>query len=136
MEKPDTVHPNTGEKGNLLIMKKKSTGYEEVKYISFPKSLSFLDYSDIAYDGKRLAVLSQESSAVYIAELSDTWNLNHNGNIYYFPIYNNYPVYCNLEGITFINETTLGLVSDSSKKKQPSHCKEKSEMFHIWKIRE
>ena len=135
LEKPNTLNQNTNEVGNILVLKKKNGFYEEFAYLSLPGNVNFDDFSDIAWNGSKIAVLSQESSALWVGELNEDMSWKNTSTTYYFPKRDGEYLYCNLEGISWINETTLVLVSDTSKKKQPSLCKEKSEMIHIWKIK-
>jgi hypothetical protein len=101
-----------------------------------PALISGLDYpTDIAWNGSKIAIISQESSALWVGELTEDLTWKNAGTIYYFPKREGEYLYCNLEGVSWINESTIVLVSDTSKKKQPSICKEKSEMIHIWKIK-
>ena len=134
-EKPNTLNQSTNEVGNILVLKKKNGYYEEFAYLSLPKNVNFDDFSDIAWNGSKIAVLSQESSSLWVGELTEELTWKNAGNTYYFPKREGEYLYCNLEGISWINETTIVLVSDTSKKKQPSICKEKSEMIHLWKIK-
>lgn len=134
-EKPNTLNQSTNEVGNILVLKKKNGYYEKFAYLSLPKNVNFDDFSDIAWNGSKIAVLSQESSSLWVGELTEELTWKNAGNTYYFPKREGEYLYCNLEGISWINETTIVLVSDTSKKKQPSICKEKSEMIHLWKIK-
>lgn len=134
-EKPNTINQNTNEIGNILVLKKKNNYYEEITYIPLPKTLSFDDFSDISWSGSKIAILSQESSALWIGEFNEDWTWKNSGTTYFFPKIDGEYLYCNLEGISWINDNTIVLVSDTSKKKQPSVCREKSEMIHIWKLK-
>ena len=136
LEKPSTLNLGSKERGNILVLRKTNNKYQQVSFLPIPQQVGFLDYSDIAWNGSKFAILSQESSALWVGELDTAMNWKNSGKLYNFPLEEGLPKYCNLEGITWINENTVALVSDSAKKKQPPRCKEKSEMIHIWELKE
>jgi hypothetical protein len=86
-------------------------------------------------------VLSQETSALWIGRvredppgLDELWE--DEGDIVQFPTDSDgRKVYCNLEGITWLDGTTLAVVSDRAKrKKQPKRCRRKDESIHIFRL--
>lgn len=105
--------------------------------LELPAQAAFDDYSDLALlpegDGRhRLAVLSQESAAVWIGVLTTKpLALSSPGIVYGFPKAAGKTQYCSLEGIAFLDPTTVALVSDRSK----SHggCT-KAEAVHIFAL--
>eukprot|EP00557_Chaetoceros_sp_GSL56_P001582 CAMPEP_0176500304 /NCGR_PEP_ID=MMETSP0200_2-20121128/13454_1 /TAXON_ID=947934 /ORGANISM="Chaetoceros sp., Strain GSL56" /LENGTH=613 /DNA_ID=CAMNT_0017898911 /DNA_START=1723 /DNA_END=3561 /DNA_ORIENTATION=- len=124
------------EKGNgkIVLMKKKDCLWQTLRVIDVPSTAYFTDYSDISIrpNGK-VAITTQEDSAVWIGQLTGIQNgklLNPDTvsfdatvhEVYYFPKSNTcQTIYCNVEGITFINDDMLMAVSDQMKKggKQP-----------------
>lgn len=120
--------------GQMIMMKKNASHpegciWETVKNISIPKTAHFRDYSDIdvTNDGK-IAITSQEDSALWIGQLFgvedgfiDPENIVFNESaylVYDFPKSNEcLTVYCNIEGITFINDEMVMAVSDKMKGK-------------------
>lgn len=113
-----------------------SCAWEPDNVIDIPRAASFLDYAGMAIHpglGK-IAILSQEDAAVYIADFDiDSLTIKDDGAIYHLPrdAHCN-KVYCNAEGIQFLDEYRLIIVSDKAKKDQPFHCDEKDQSVHIF----
>jgi hypothetical protein len=118
--------------------------WKTIKTINIPATAFFTDYSDISIrpDGK-VAIVTQEDSAVWIAKLLGVNDGIINpalvefddevGEVFNFPKSNNcQTVYCNVEGVTFINDDKLMVVSDQTKGngKQPFYCMEKDQSIH------
>jgi len=137
-----------GHKGNgqMILMKKDNCIWKTIKTINIPKTADFTDYSDISIrpDGK-VALTTQEDSAVWIGQLLGVTDgmLDPNAvefdnevhKVYSFPKSNIcQTVYCNIEGVEFINDDMLMFVSDKMKKhgKQPFQCLEKDQSIHAF----
>ena len=123
--------------GEMVMMKKSVSEsnciWETVKKISIPKSAYFRDYSDIEVSPSgRVAITSQEDSRIFVGQLLGISNgvLDPDAiafdeekfKLYDFPKSDGcMTVYCNIEGITFINDEMIMAVSDKMKKrgKQP-----------------
>ena len=139
-----------GDKGNgqMVLMKKNNCVWETVKVIDVPKTADFTDYSDLSIrpNGK-VAITTQEDSAVWIGQLLgvtdgkidpsvvafDEDKKSHQ--VYYFPRSDTCKIsYCNVEGVTFINDDMLMVVSDQmkGKGKQPYWCLEKDQSIHAF----
>ena len=101
--------------------------WETVRVINIPKSAQFIDYSDIdiSSDG-RVAITSQENSAVWIGAVVGFENgiinpdlfefVNDSGVTYQFPKSSDcHTMYCNMEGIHWMNNEMLLGVSDKMK---------------------
>ena len=104
--------------------------------IALPSKARFEDFADLAVipeaDGVyRVAVLSQESSALWVGMLSmSPPAIVDAGIVYDFPKENGRLAYCRLEGVTFIDRNTFGLVSD--RPKNAGDCT-KTEAVHVFK---
>ena len=140
--------------GRLVLMKKnevKGTDclWETVRGVSIPKSASFLDYSaiDITDEG-RVAITSQEDSAVWLGHTSGISNGIIDPGVFEFEdddssVMLQFPkdggchtVYCNIEGIHWMNDDMLMAVSDKMKSKgrQDFRCHEKDQSIHAFVI--
>lgn len=142
--------------GRLVVMKKNVTGdsnggclWETVRIIHIPKSVNFMDYSDISVrpDGK-VAITSQEDSALWIGQIDGIKDgilrpeqlgfiEDDEYDLYQFPLSDKCKKsYCNVEGITFINDDMVMAVSDKmkGKGKQPFHCFEKDQSVHVFAL--
>jgi len=106
--------------------------------IKLPKDLLFENFAGITVKGNRMAVVSQVSSAVWVGQLQeDGWGLVDEGQVYIFPkSKRGNTVYCNTEGIDWINENKLVFVSDRKKPGQNKRCSKKEQSIHIFRIPE
>ena len=131
--------------GRIVLMKKNtvpnpdipgelSCVWETVRMIHIPKSAEFIDYSaiDISQDG-RVAITSQENSALWIGAAvgidngiidPDAFEFEKDSGVtYQFPKSDDcHTIYCNIEGIHWMNDEMLMGVSD----------KMKGEIYIIW----
>ncbi|MGB6019328.1 MAG: hypothetical protein WBF77_07000 [Sulfurimonadaceae bacterium] len=123
--------------GTIQVFEKKKKKWKRIRSINLPKTLQFMDYSgiDISADNT-LAVSSQESSAIWIAKLDVVaWKTVDNGKVYSFPkSKKGDTLYCNVEGVSWINQHQLVVVSDAKKSSQPKRCKKKEQSIHILKF--
>ena len=136
--------------GRVVIMKKREENgaclWETVRVVAIPKSAEFLDYSaiDITNDG-RVAIASQEHSAVWIGrakgvsegkiDLSKFDFDADSGSVLQFPKDGDCrTMYCNIEGIHFMNDEMLMAVSDKmkGKGKQDFRCHDKDQSIHAF----
>lgn len=125
---------NDAGHGEVVLMKKtvasnNTCSWETVKRISIPKSAYFRDYSDIEVSSSgKVAITTQEDSAMWMGTLTgindgilDPENLAFNESdykVFDFPKSNEcLTIYCNVEGITFINDEMVMAVSDKMKGK-------------------
>jgi len=117
-----------------------------VQTLEIPKSANFQDYSAISVDSSgKVAVTSQEESQLWIGQLLlDEENLydpektdfiSDNGKVLDFPRDTNCDVvFCNIEGIHWMNDELLVAVSDKmkSKGKQDFRCLEYDQSIHMF----
>ena len=139
--------------GKVVAMKKTilddgSCQWSTLKKINIPKSADFEDYSAITMDPNtgRVAISSQEESQVWIGQLlgqipGGLWDLDalefddNIGDVYDFPKNDKCEtIYCNIEGITLINDSTILAVSDKMKSKQDFSCFAKDQSAHLFVI--
>jgi hypothetical protein len=113
--------------------------YETQQVINLPKSVNFVDYSSIARRGDKIAIASQESSRLWVGKIDlVTFEVIDGGHhIYDFPRNDNCEiVYCNIEGIDFINDNMLIAASDQMKSggRQSFRCLAKDQSVHVFVI--
>jgi len=128
--------------------------WSTIRVIPLPKSAYFRDYSDISMDTNgRVIVSSQEDSQVWIGQLtgqvadqenvepSGLWDIDNlsfdedQGVIYDFPKNDNCEtIYCNIEGVHWLNSEMFIAVSDKmkSKGKQDYRCFDKDQSVHVF----
>jgi uncharacterized protein YjiK len=133
------------ERGNGKIVasrlsrEKEHCVWKTVDVIDIPKAASFKDYSGMAIhrNMRKMAVLSQEDSAVYVADF-DLELLRFrgtNGVVLQLPRDSECRIkYCNAEGIAFMDEYRLMIVSDKAKSRQPFECLQNDQSVGIFAV--
>ena len=124
--------------GRIKVFEKKKKKWKYIASIRIPQSLEFVDYSGIDISEQNiLAITSQESSAIWVGGLDiENWQIGDIGITYYFPKdKNGNKTYCNIEGISWVANNLLVVVSDAKKKTQPDECEEKEQSIHIVSIK-
>ena len=120
--------------GTIKVFEKKKKKWKLAQTISLPKTLQFIDYSglDIKADNT-LAVTTQESSALWIGKLDvEHWQIIGDGKVYTFPkSKKGKTTYCNVEGVAWISNDQLVVISDAKKNSQPKACKKKEQSIHV-----
>ena len=114
--------------GNGTILVLQSTGgilpdeWEVVTTIQLPSnSASFDDYAglDVTSDGT-IAVVSQQDAKLWLGQLDfDTWTIvgdEDAGTTYTFPKENGSVVFCNVEGVSFLESNRIVISTDSDDK--------------------
>jgi hypothetical protein len=125
--------------GRIKVFETKGKKWKYIASIRLPLSLHFKDYSGIDINNKRiLAITSQESSAVWLGELDvENWKIVGLGHVYKFPRdRNDNMIYCNIEGVSWIADDRLVVVSDkkTDNDEQPEECRDKDQSIHIISI--
>lgn len=132
--------------GRMVVMKKSySSGnclWVTLKTIKIPPEVTFQDYSAATLYGDALAITSQEDSKLWIGRIlfsSSPFEIKilEGGKIFNFPRDDNCNlVYCNIEGISFLNERMLVAVSDKMKSggRQDYTCLHKDQSIHVFSL--
>jgi hypothetical protein len=104
------------------------------RQIYLPKQAEFEDYAALAYRDGKIAVVSQASARLWVAEIDEKKRsvVRRSSAIYRFPNKS----YGNVEGIAWLTPDTLIAVSDRKKPQQPSRCADKDQSIHIFRIPE
>lgn len=121
--------------GRIVVSKRATRAdgectWEVIDTIAVPSLAAFQDYSAMAYhrDMKKLAILSQEDAAVALLDFDlDTLRFADDaeagGVVWHLPRDANCDVvYCNAEGIAWLDEYRVLIVSDKAKSKQDVAC--------------
>jgi len=137
--------------GRIVVMKKEIKDgvcqWSTVRTIHIPSSAEFRDYSALSMtqEGK-VAISSQEESQLWVGQLvgvngAGGWNIEEMefdpdaGKIYDFPKNEGcHTVYCNIEGVHWLNNDMIIAVSDKmkSKGKQDFRCFNKDQSVHVF----
>jgi hypothetical protein len=138
--------------GRVVAMRKNTTGdtcvWETIKVMNVPTSADFLDYSGMDMNDKDTVLISsQENSQMWMGKLlgktdDGSWDidamgfdLDHSDRVYSFPKSPDCKtIYCNVEGIHFLNDEMIIGVSDKmkSKGKQDFRCFDKDQSIHAF----
>ena len=110
--------------------------------IKLPKAVQFQDYSGMAVDGCRVAVVSQEESMLWVGVFDEkSWEWRDDGRQYRFPRTADGEVhYGNIEGVAWLSESRIVVVSDQRKSEmkgkqgQPLRLAEKDQSVHIFDL--
>ncbi len=110
--------------------------WRHIGTIELPATVEFEDYAGLALDGSRIAIVSQACSSLWIGSLDNSsWTIDGNGQVYDFPRSSKgKTVYGNAEGVCWIAEDRIVIVSDRRKSDQPKRCGEKDQSIHVFEI--
>ena len=123
--------------GRIQVFQAVRDTWRHVDTIRIPKSVTFEDYSALDVRERRVAVVSQASSGVWIGSFApDSWDLMDDGLVYSFPTdAENRTVYCNAEGVAWLAADRLAIVSDRMRpSKDRKRCRQKDQSVHIFAL--
>jgi hypothetical protein len=124
------------ETGGLLVFRRGRRNWKQVTTARLP-GLDLADYSAVSLAGDRLAVVSQESSAVWVGGFAtDTWAATGPGDTYLFPRGSDGEVsYRTVEGVCWLGPDRIAVVSDRGKRAANGHRdRSKEESLHIFDL--
>lgn len=123
-------------KGRIHMLQLVRGTWQPVALIKLPPEANFKDYSDLALRGDRLAVVSQESSKVWVGRLRiGAWTIAGPGRRYEFPrTKKGKKRYYTVEGISWMSPTTFVAVSDCRKKEHPERCYRTDQCIHLFSL--
>jgi hypothetical protein len=122
--------------GRIQVLQRAGTVWKAVASIALPPSVKFEDYSGVSLRGARIAVVSQQTSRLWIGTLRfRDWTIAGRGTIYDFPrTRKGNPKYCTLEGLCWLSPRTFVLVSDLCKGKYSRRCRKRDQSIHIFQV--
>jgi hypothetical protein len=122
--------------GRIHVFRPGDGQWERVGKIQLPETVLFEDYSGIAVDGDRIAVISQVSSALWLGRLAPSgWEVAGDGICYALPRgADGGIVYGTAEGVSWMGPDQLVMVSDKAKPEQDPRCRDKDQSIHIFRI--
>ncbi|MCU7930169.1 MAG: hypothetical protein KZQ90_05170 [Candidatus Thiodiazotropha sp. (ex Codakia rugifera)] len=136
-------HCKSGDKGTdsghglIQVFKRQKKSWKRIGKIKLPEEADFEDYADIAIRGNKLAIVSQACSALWVGKLSfSPLKISGKGKVYYFPLdKKDRCVYCNVEGVDWLTDNRVLLVSDRIKTDdQKGRYARKDKSIHIMRI--
>jgi hypothetical protein len=127
-------------KGRIQVFKRAGETWEHAGTLKLPKTVRFRDYTSLDLHNGFLTVISQASSALWTGRLDGLPDgpedlFEDDGQSFLFPRdEKGRTMYCNLEGVTWLGDDRLVVVSDKSKADQPRRCARKDQLIHIFKL--
>lgn len=107
--------------GSLQVFrrKKKGDGWKHKDTLRLPAAAAFDDYAGLSVSGDRVAVVSQESSALWVGTLAaDAWSFTDDGEVFHFPRDGEGRArHCTVEGVAWLDARRLVVVSDQANKR-------------------
>lgn len=99
--------------------KKKGDGWKHRDTLRLPAAADFEDFAGLSVRGDRVAVVSQESSALWVGTLAwDAWSFTDDGEVFHFPRDEEGRArYCTIEGVAWLDARRLVVVSDQANKR-------------------
>lgn len=122
--------------GRIHVLQRAGTVWKSVARIAVPPSVKFEDYAAVALRGSRIAVVSQQTSRMWIGTLRfRDWTVAGKGTIYDFPLTKKgKPKYCTLEGLFWLSPSSFVMVSDLCKGHHAKRCSKRDQSLHIFKL--
>ncbi len=122
--------------GRVHVLVEDAERWRSVATLDLPQALRFRDFSAISVSGDRVAVLSQESSALWVGRLrADRWEIMGEGAVFVFPKDDDgHTVYRTVEGVTWLTERTLAVVSDRDSSRSGSVAHDKDQSVHLVRL--
>jgi hypothetical protein len=123
-------------RGRIHVLERRARVWQPVARIKLPRHANFKDYAGMALRGERLAVVSQESSRLWVGRLRRRqWTISGRGRIYDFPrTKKGKCLYFTVEGTSWLSPRTLVAVSDLRKKRHPKRSERTDQSIHVFKI--
>jgi hypothetical protein len=121
--------------GRIPVFRRGRRNWKHQTTIKLPKTLWFADYSSLSITGERIAVVSQESSALWLGSFAPaTWELAGPGSTYLFPRdAHGAVVYCSIEGVCWLRGDAFVVVSDRAKaRKRDGRRRATDQSLHIF----
>lgn len=122
--------------GRIVVLEKRKQVWEPAALIKLPREAAFKDYAALALRGRRLAVLSQKSSRLWIGVLRRAdWSIVGAGRTYDFPrTTKGKRLYCTVEGLDWLSANTFMMVSDLCKRGYPDRCRRADQAAHVFQV--
>jgi hypothetical protein len=122
--------------GRIHVLQRSGTRWKPVARIKLPKTVRFADYSAVALRGRRIAVISQQTSRLWTGTLRfGTWTIADEGTTYEFPRTKKGKIqYRTVEGLCWLTDRTFVCVSDLAKPHHKERCQKKDQSIHIFKL--
>jgi hypothetical protein len=122
--------------GRIHVLERRGRIWDSVARIKLPRHAKFKDFAGLALRADRLAVVSQESSRLWVGRLRrGKWTISGGGHVYEFPrTKKGKKQYYTVEGISWLSPRTLVAVSDLRKKRHPKRSAKTDQSIHVFRL--
>ena len=122
--------------GRIHVLQKRGGRWQSTACIKLPRRAAFEDYSAVAVRGTHIAVISQQTSRLWLGVLRcSDWTIPRAGRVYDFPrTRKGKPRYCTVEGICWLSPTRFAVVSDAAKPGEGKRCRKTAQSIHIFSL--
>jgi len=120
--------------GRIHVLQKHGARWKSTARIKLPRRAAFEDYSAVAVRGDRIAVISQQTSRLWLGVLRRRdWTIARPGRVYDFPrTKKGKRRYCTVEGISWLSPSTFVVVSDLTKPDSSARCRKTGQSIHVF----
>ena len=122
--------------GRIHVLQRAGAVWKPVGRITLPRSVTFEDYSGISLRGRRLGIVSQQSSRLWVGTIRfDDWTIAGEGQTYDFPRTRNGKIkYATLEGICWLSDRSFVCVSDFAKPDSKKRHRKTDQSIHVFTL--
>jgi len=122
--------------GRIHVLQRSGTVWKPVARIKLPPTVKFEDYAAVALRGRRIAVLSQQSSRLWIGTLRfGDWTITDRGSTYEFPRTKKGKIkYATLEGLCWLRDRSFVCVSDFARQGCTKRQRKLDQSIHVFKL--
>jgi len=123
-------------RGRLHLLEKKGAWWQSSAQIKLPRSVRFEDYAAVSLRGNRIAIISQQTSRLWIGTLRrGAWTIAGDGRIYDFPrTKKGKRLYCTAEGLCWLSPSRFVVVSDLAGDDCNKRCRRTDQSVHIFRL--
>ena len=122
--------------GRIHVLQRVRPAGKPEATLALPRRVMVEDSSAVAIRGTRIAIVSQESSRLWVGTIRfRDWSIVGRGRIYGFPrTRKGKRQYCTVEGVNWIGPRAFVMVSDLSKKHHAKRCDKHDQAIHVFRI--
>jgi hypothetical protein len=127
--------------GHIQVFRRTDGDWRHTGTIKLPSSVLFEDHASLDFSDRYATVISQVSSAMWVGRVRSAPTslddlFEDKGRTALFPRdREGRIIYCNLEGVTWLPDHRLVVVSNKAKPdEQASRCRRKDQSIHIFKL--
>jgi hypothetical protein len=122
--------------GTIQVFRRATEGWKHVTTLAIPATARFVDYASLDIRDGRVVVLSQESAQLWVGRLrEEEWAFVDDGAVHVLPRAKGGRVsYCNAEGVAWLTDDRVAIVSDRKKKDAAKRCGRTDQSIHIFAL--